>query len=264
MDFLSLERDAGIAVLTIERPERRNALHGPLWTAIRDMGRTLASDPPRALIVRGRGDHFCAGMDLRPDNPLLARLGPAMATADKVEVRKIIVELKGTMDAIATIPCPVIAAIEGACVGGGVELALSCDLRVASYNAFFSMPEARLGMVPDVGGCVRLTRAIGRAHATDLILTGRKIDAKLAFQWGLVDRLCATGDAFADARALALDIAKGAPTANREALLAIRAADALPAAEAFERETEHGATAVVTGELLEGVAAFAQKREPSW
>lgn len=263
-DNLRVTRDDDVVTVTIDRPTRRNALHGPLWDALGELGRDLAARRPRAVILRGEGDHFCAGMDLRPDNPLVQELGPKVATRDRKACAAIIERLKASLDAFATLPCPVLAAIEGACLGGGLELALVADLRVAGQSARFSMPETRWGLVPDVGGTVRLTRLIGRARAGDLILTGREARAPEALAWGLVNRVVPDGTAQDAADTMARTIARAAPRATSEALRVLRSVDGLSEADAFAAETRAGVNTLIGQEALEGLAAFAARREPRW
>ncbi len=256
---LLIESTPPLTIFTINREARRNALHGPLWWALRDEARRLSTHPPRALVVCGAGLHFSAGMDLKPDNPLVSRLLPAIQTQSKDDLLALIRDLKEVVDAIATVPCPVIAAVEGVCTGGGLELALACDFRVASKNATFSLPEARVGMMPDVGGSVRLSRIVGRTRALDLILTNRQIDADTAMSWGLVNRLCEPGTALDAAKAMVAELATSSPTATREVLGLLRSAS-----PSFEEETQAGARVLASGETLEGLMAFAEKRAPRW
>lgn len=256
---LTLTHNDGVAILQIDRPDRRNALDGPLWTGLRTAAERLASAPPRVVILRGAHGHFSAGMDLKPDNPLLQRLLPAMAAKDEAVFLELITELKAAVDAFTTLPCPVIAAIEGACAGGGLEVALACDLRVAAEDAFFSMPEARVGMMPDVGGTVRLSRLIGRARAAELILTNERIDAATARAYGLVNRLVAPGQALAGAQALAQQLKSSAPTATLEILRLLRSPE-----PTFAAETAAGVRVLCSGEAVEGVTSFFEKRPPRW
>ena len=263
-DFIELERVDQVAVVTLNRPDKRNAMHEPMWEALRDTLRAVAESPPHAVVLVGQGAHFSAGMDLSPENPLLQKLLPAVQGKDTDAVEAIIVHLKDCVGAATDIPVPVIAAVEGVCIGGGLEVALACDLVVASATARFALPETKWGMVPDVGGTTRLARRIGRARAADLILSGREIDAATAEAWGLVNRLCDAGQAEATALGLAADIAACAPTATREALTVLRALGDHTDTESFRAETTHGARAVTSGELIEGAMAFMQKRPPRW
>lgn len=259
MEHLEISRDGPVATLTLRREERRNALHGPLWTALGEAARALAADPPRVAIITGAGGHFSAGMDLKPDNPLITRLFPAIQTGDRDTFRALIHELKAVVNAVASLPCPVIAAVDGACLGGGLEVALACDMRVASAGAQFAMPEARVGMMPDVGGTMRLIRLVGRTRALELCTTGKPIDAATALSWGLVNRLGSEGSALDAARAMAADMLTASPTATKE-LLAMTRADA----PTFEDETEAGVRVLASGEVMEGVMAFLERRAPRW
>lgn len=263
-EHLHVDRDGDIAVITVDRQERRNAMHGPLWTAIREAGEALAAEPPRAVILTGAGPHFCAGMDLRPDNPLIMRLAPAVMGRDTDAMRALIGDLKACMNAIATLPCPVIAAVEGACLGGGLELALTADLRIAGTSARFTLPETRWGMVPDVGGTVRLSRLVGASRATDVILTGRQVLADEALAWGLVNRVVPDGQALAAAHDMVHQILRGSPAGTSAILPVLRRVQTLDDPEAFAAETEAGVQTLTSGEVMEGVAAFAQKRSPGW
>ncbi len=266
-EHIHTEHRGDVVVLRIHRPHKRNALTGSSWTELRDKARALHAKPPRVCIVTGAGGHFCSGMDLSLDNPLLARMAPAAAAQDTAALRDLIDELKQTMHAVATMPCVTIAAIDGVCVGAGLELALACDLRIASDSARFALPETRIGFVPDVGGTVRLTRLVGTSHATDLILTGRRIDTRTAARWGLVDRVVddAPKDAALDAAiAFAKLMRAGGPESSRQALSVIRAVPELSDEAAFELETQAGIRALCSGEFMEGTQAFIQKREPRW
>lgn len=259
MEHLDLVRDGPIATLTLRREARRNALHGPLWLALGEAARELTADPPRIVILHGAGGHFSAGMDLKPDNPLVARLLSALTSGEHALFRDLIHELKKVVNALAAIPCPVIAAVDGACAGGGLEVALACDLRVASAGARFSMPEARVGMMPDVGGTTRLLALIGRARTLELCTTGGTIDAATALSWGLVNRVAAEGPALDAARAMAEEMLTASPTATRELLAMTRAAAPTP-----EDETEAGVRVLASGEVMEGVMAFMDRRKPEW
>jgi enoyl-CoA hydratase len=258
--MLKNERDGDVVTLTIDRPERRNALHGPLWTALKEAAEGLTADPPRAVIVTGSGEHFCSGMDLKMDNPLVQRLAPAMAEKDADALRALILDLKACVDAIANIPAPVVGAIEGACTGGGLEVALACDLRVAAKSAFFSLPEATIGMVPDVGGTIRLSRLVGQARATELILTGRRISAEDARAWGIVNHVVDDGTALDRAKALTQELRASAPGCTRAVLEVLRNTPV----STFEDETNAGVKGLLSGEAMEGAMSFVEKRPPKW
>jgi enoyl-CoA hydratase/carnithine racemase len=264
IEELKLDEKDGVATLTIHRPQRRNALHAPLWIGIRGVALEIAANAPRALIITGHGEHFCAGMDLNPDNPLLVRLLSEIGGGSEQGLIALIEELKSTFEAITSIGCPVIAAIEGACVGGGLELALACDIRIASETAFFSLPETRFGMVPDLGGTVRLAQTIGVSQAAEIILSAKSVDAPTALGLGLINRVVAAGDALTACESLANAIRENSPAANRGALTVLRAMYQLDEAAALKAETQAGAQALGSREVMEGVQAFMEKRAPRW
>lgn len=253
----------GVLLLTLERPDRRNALDIAMWHSLRDLARGTDS-AVRAVVITGAAGHFSAGMDLSPDNPLVARVAPAFVAGDDTVARAVLRELKDCLAAVAEIPCPTFAAIEGACVGGGFEIALACDVRIAARDASIGLTETRVGMIPDIGGCARLTRLVGPGRATDLITTGRRVDGAEAARLGMVERVVEPGEALAQALGAARDVCAGAPEATRLALGVIRMAPDLGLDEALALETQAGVLALTSGEPREGVAAFREKRAPRW
>lgn len=263
-DLISLNIDDGIAILRLNRPEKRNALNEAMWQGLKDKTEEARASDPRALIITGDGGHFCAGMDLGPDNPLFERVGPAIAAQDKDAALEVIRWLKGCLDVVASFPAPTIAAIEGACVGGGAELALHCDIRIAARDARVGLPEVRVGMIPDLGGTVRLTRLVGTGRAARLILSGEVIDGEAAYRLGIVDKLSDQGKTVTNALAMVHEIAKGGPVACANALEVIRTTPDLSLSEAIAMETEHGARALTSGEPMVGVQAFLTKQDPEW
>lgn len=252
----------GVTVITLDRPDRRNAMDLGMWLALRDAAR--AAESARAVIVHGSGGHFCSGMDLSPDNPVLARIAPAIFDGDEETARELLDELKGCVQALADLPCPTFAAIEGACVGGGLEIALACDVRICASDANLGMTEVRIGMIPDLGGCARLTRLIGPGRAVDLITTARRVDGEEAYRLGITERVAAPGAALQMAHHAAAQVRANGPMAVRLALNTVRLAGDLGLAEALSVETRAGTLALTSGEAREGVAAFLEKRPPRW
>ncbi len=261
---VALEIREQVAHVIIQRVHRRNALDAAGWTAIGERVQEAAASGARALILRGEGDHFCAGMDLKLDNPLLGRAAQAITTQDGADLKALIIELKGCLSPLRSFPGPTIAAIEGGCLGGGLELALYCDVRIAGASATFAMPEPRIGFVPDVGGTTLLKRLVGPARATMLILSGRRINAENAFQMGIVESIHGDGEVLAAAEALAADMALSAPTATGLVLDLLRNHDDDSLDDALAAETEAGVKALLSGEALEGIGAFAERRAPRW
>jgi enoyl-CoA hydratase/carnithine racemase len=259
---VSSQTQSGVTIITLDRPERRNALDIGMWRDLRAAAQ--AADGARVVIVTGAGGHFCSGMDLSPTNPLVQKIAPALFEADEAPAREVIVELKGCVQALADLRVPTFAAIEGACIGGGLEIALACDVRIAAADASLGLTETRAGMVPDVGGCARMTRLVGPGRAADLICTARRVDGEEAFRIGFVERVVPAGTALAAALYAAEQVLGNGPTAVRLALNVVRLAGDLGLAEALSVETRAGVMALTSGEPREGIAAFAEKRAPRW
>jgi enoyl-CoA hydratase len=217
----------GVALVTIDRPEAHNALDAAtIRQLVTELERLDADEACRVVVITGAGDRaFAGGADIRG----MADSTPATLERD------------GAFDVwnrVATIRVPLVAAVRGYALGGGCELAMQCDLIVAADDAIFGQPEIRLGVIPGAGGTQRLVRALGRARATDLLLTGRQLPASEAAAHGLVSRLAPATEVLGAALALAAEVASMPPLAVRAALDAIDASQELPlsAGLAFERE----------------------------
>jgi enoyl-CoA hydratase len=243
----------GVALVTIQRPDVLNALSFDLLDALASALATLDADPAcRAIVLTGSGERaFAAGADIRE----LARQTPV----------SLVVENRfAVWERIAATRKPVIAAVRGFALGGGCELALSCDLIVAGEDARFGQPEINLGVMPGAGGTQRLTRAIGRARAMDLVLTGRTITAREAESMGLVSRVVPPERTLDEALALGAAIAAQAPIAVLAAKEAVRLAEELPLADGIRHERRAFFALFATDDQTEGMAAFVEKRRPEW
>jgi enoyl-CoA hydratase len=243
----------GVALVTFDRREALNALSFDL---LDELAATLEQlddeDACRAIVLTGAGTRaFAAGADIRE----LAVQTPASLEAEG---------RFATWDRIWAIRKPLIAAVRGFALGGGCELAMSCDMIVAAADAAFGQPEIRLGVMPGAGGTQRLTRAIGRARATELILTGRSIGAGEAEALGLVTRVVPPEETLGEALELAGRIAAQAPVAVRAAKEAIRQADELPLAAGLAFERRAFFLLFGTEDQAEGMAAFTDKRPARW
>ncbi len=249
----SLEGHDGVALVTIDRPEVRNALNMALLAELAETLEALDRDTSvRAVVLTGAGEAaFAAGADI-------AEL------ADQTPERLRAEGHFAAWDRIATVGVPVIAAVRGYALGGGCELAMSCDLIVAGDDARFGQPEIRIGVMPGAGGTQRLTRAIGQARAMDLILTGRMFTADEALAAGLVSRVVPAAETASAAIELATVIAGMPPLAVRAAKAAVRSAAELPLAEGLRRERDAFFDLFATDDQREGMAAFMAKRTPSW
>lgn len=206
----------------------------------------------RAVIVTGTGDRaFCAGSDVKEFESLRGRVGEGKLLLEKAVYRR-----------LANLGCPTIAAIQADALGGGLELALCCDLRVADERAKLGLPEVRLGVMPGSGGTQRLPRIIGVARAKEMILTGEIVTAATAGAMGLVNRVAAAGDAVEVAVALGETIASRGPVAVREAKRALDAAEDLPLDEGLALELDASERIFSSNDMLEGARAFFEKRAP--
>ncbi|MDQ3691573.1 MAG: enoyl-CoA hydratase-related protein [Chloroflexota bacterium] len=212
------------------------------------------ADDVRAVVVSGRGERaFCAGSHIGEFNELRGRVAEGKLLLEKLVYRQ-----------LAILPMPTIAAIEGNALGGGLELALCCDLRVASARARLGLPEVRLAVIPGSGGTQRLPRVVGPALAKELILTGRILDAEEAAAIGLVNRVVPAGEAFAAATELAREIAQRGPLAVREAKRLIDRAGDLHLDAGLAAELDASERIFDTDDMVEGATAFFEKRDPEY
>jgi enoyl-CoA hydratase/carnithine racemase len=177
--MVELEREGGVARIFLNRPQKVNALDSPLLDALASTVGSLSADPAlRVVVLAGRGKAFCAGADVNE-----------LASLDASSAREFITRIHRACDALRRLPVPVVAQLHGAVIGGGLELAASCDLRIAADGTRFAMPEVRLG-IPSVVEAALLPRLVGSGRAAWLVLTGEAIDAQRAYEWGLVETLC--------------------------------------------------------------------------
>ncbi|MCW8141333.1 MAG: enoyl-CoA hydratase/isomerase family protein, partial [Planctomycetota bacterium] len=174
-----LERRGPLTLLILDRPKRVNALDLQMWDALREQLDAAAAIDSRALVVTGGENDFSAGMDLKPDNPIIGEL----ARVEGLDhARGMILRGRSILDRLARFPRPTIAAIEGACLGGGYEIALACDIRIGSETARIGLPEVRVGLVPDLGGLSRLARCVGPGRAALVALAGAPVAGRAALE----------------------------------------------------------------------------------
>src|SRR5438552_5374615 len=239
-----VDRDGAVVVITIDRPERRNAVDRTTATELSTAFHAFDADQSVSVaVLTGAGGNFCAGFDLKA---LAAGTGPSVGAGD------------GPMGvSYLRLSKPVVAAIEGYCVAGGMELALWCDLRVAAENAVLGIFNRRFGVPLVDGGTVRLARIVGQGLAMDLILTGRPIGAEEAERHGLVNRLVEPGRALDEAIALAQRIAGFPQTGLRNDRLSLLEQWGLPLDRALENELRWGRKTMESGEALAGARRFA-------
>ena len=244
-----------VATVTLDRPEALNAISTELALDLAAALEPLGVDPGvGAVVLTGAGDRaFCVGADLKQR----AGFDDQGWFVQREAFRR-------GFAAVRRCPLPTVAAVSGFALGGGTELAISCDLVVAATDATFGLPEVRLGLVPAGGGTQLLVRRVGRSAARDLVLTGRRVGAAEALELGLADRVVPGGEVLAAAAALADELAGNAPTAVRMAKWALEVGADLPLEAAMEVEDQAWRRAVLSNDRREGIAAWVEKRDPDW
>ncbi|WP_054034326.1 enoyl-CoA hydratase-related protein [Desulfatitalea tepidiphila] len=249
------EVDEGIAAVTLNRPDVMNSFNFAMLRALGEQMAALRFDASvRVVIITGAGDRaFSAGADLKE------RAGMAPE-----EVKAFIFTIRRLMDDIESFPRPVIAAVNGVALGGGTELALASDIRLASETATMGLTETRLAIIPGAGGTQRLPRLVGRGMAKELIFTGRRIDARQALQIGLVNHVYPAGDLMEEARCLARDICQSGPVAVEQAKYAINRGLETDMATGLAIESNAYWICIPTEDRTEGLTAFREKRKPNY
>jgi enoyl-CoA hydratase len=255
LDFVKLEiGDDGVAVLTIDRQDKLNALSPQVTEEIGQALLEIESESPRVIIVTGAGERaFVAGADIS-----------VMNSMTPLEAKRFTEVGHAAMALLDRSTVPTIAAVNGFALGGGSELALACDIRIAAENALFGFPEVGLGILPGMGGTQRLPRLIGPALAKELIFSGRRIDAAEAKEMGLVNRVVGQGEALNAARELAAEISANGPVAVRHAKAAANRAFDVDLISGLEYEADQFALLFATEDAREGMGAFVEKRKPQF
>jgi enoyl-CoA hydratase len=246
------ESESRIATVLLNRPDRLNALDGPLMgELVAALGELDDDEDVRCVVVGGNDRAFASGADIAE----MAAASPV----DMLAARRV-----DRWDAIRAVKTPLVAAVSGFCLGGGCELAMACDLIVASETAVFGQPETALGLLPGAGGTQRLTRTVGKALAMDIILTGRRLSAREALAAGLVARVVAREAWLHEARRVARQIASRGPVANRLAKEAVDRAFEGPLSLGLDYERRQLYLAFASEDAKEGMAAFLEKRPPEF
>jgi 2-(1,2-epoxy-1,2-dihydrophenyl)acetyl-CoA isomerase len=254
---IAVARDDGVATVTLNRPDKLNALTAVMSDELLDVFTSAAEDDEtRAVVVTGAGRGFCAGQDL-------TEFEAAYRAGERPDIREHLARsYHRLIPAIVATPKPVIAAVNGVAAGAGVSLAAACDIRLAVEDARFTQAFVKIGLVPDSGGTWLLPRIVGYARALELSITGEVIDAEAALEIGLVNRVVEDDALVKEASALAARLAAMPTTAIGETKALLRAAVGLDLQAALHAEAEAQARMGQTDDHLEGVMAFAEKREP--
>jgi enoyl-CoA hydratase/carnithine racemase len=252
-DILLKQEKDGLVALTLNRPEVMNSFNFDLLLALRDQIESIRfRKDVRVIIITGSGEKaFCSGADLKE-----------RATMSPEQVKEFIFTIRNLFTAIESLNKPVIAAINGAALGGGTELALASDIRIASSNATMGLTETRLAIIPGAGGTQRLPRLIGPGKAKELIFTGRRVGAEEALQIGLVNKVCLLEDLLKESHIMAEMICEAGPIAIEQAKYAINFGLETDLHTGLAIESNAYWVTIPTEDRLEGLAAFREKRKP--
>lgn len=253
------ERSGAVLEIVLARPEKRNAINVEVLDGLGRAALAALDPEVRVVILRGEGKAFSAGLDFgMVMTEGVIPIAPNMA-AFRFQLAE---RIQRPLTMLENLDKPVVCAIQGACLGLGLEIALAADLRVARPDARLALPEVRLGLIPDVGGTTRLIRTVGRSRAKDLIFTGRDVGAEEALRLGLVDRVAE--DELGAARALAEEIAKNAPVAVGLAKRVIERSGDVDKRTSFDLEGMAQSMCLRSEDFLEGIQAAIQKRPPAF
>ena len=252
-DILLAEEDAGVLTLTLNRPDVMNSLNFQLLRALRDqIDAVRFRSDIRVVIIIGSGERaFCAGADLKE-----------RATLKPEQVKEFIFTIRSLFTSIEQVNKAVIAAVNGIALGGGTELALASDIRIASNNARMGLTETRLAIIPGAGGTQRLPRLVGKGKAKELIFTGQQLDAQEALKIGLVNKICEQKDLWDECKKMAGMICETGPIAIEQAKYAINYGMETDIHTGLAIESNAYWVCIPTEDRLEGLAAFKEKRKP--
>lgn len=253
LPFAVLKEKNGIATLTLNRPNQANALsQGLLYAMHEHLYHLRFRDDIRVVIVTGAGEEaFCAGADLKERRGM-----------DDNQVRQAVGLIRDIVEGVARLPMPTVAAVNGAAFGGGTELALACDVRIAAASAKLGLTETSLAIIPGAGGTQRLPRLVGLAKAKELIYTARRVDAQTALSLGLVNEVVPDGELEDRSNALAEEMARNGPIALRQAKFAIDHGFDLSLDAGLAVEGKAYELVIPTEDRQEALSAFAEKRKP--
>lgn len=255
MSFISTETTGNVGLVTLDRPEALNAISGAMADELTEKLRAIsANNDVWVVVLRAAGEKaFCVGADLKERN--------GFSLEDFHDNRK---QIKTMFETLRDVPQPTIAAVFGFALGGGFELALSCDLIVAAKGTKLGLPETRVGLIPAGGGTQLLTRKLGVSRAKQFIFRGEQIDAGYAQQLGLVADVCEPAELDTYAIEVARDLLKSSPVALREAKRSIDEAIGVPLHEGIEIEHDAWTVVIQSEDRSEGIRAFNEKRPPAW
>jgi enoyl-CoA hydratase len=263
-EYLIGEKKDGIYTITLNRPEKRNAINREILTGICEQAESQVADPEiRAIIIRGEGKIFSAGVDF---NSLGAEVGPLLGDsgAGGASLRALIYQHQQYLNRLEAVEIPIICAMHGKVLGLGVELALACDIRLMSAECTWGMPEAKMGLIADLGGTTRLFRLLGPSRAMEILMTANEYTAQQALDWGLISYLVTQSDLLDAAERIARDISAAAPLAVGAFKKIIKRGEGVDLMTQLDMEVNLQSILLRTQDFQEGIQALIEKRKAHW
>lgn len=262
--YLAGEKKGSTFTITLNRPEKRNAITVEMLTGVCEMAESQTGDPDiRAIILKGEGQIFSAGVDF---NSLGAEVGACLgeAGAGGALLRALIFRFQQYFNRLEAVETPIICAMHGRALGLGIELALACDIRLMGDDCVWAMPELKLGVIADLGGTSRLSRLIGPSRAMEIFLTARKYTAQQAADWGLVNYIYPQDDLIAEAEKMAGEMTATAPLAGGAVKKIIKRGEGVDLMTQLDMEANHNSILLQTEDFHEGLSAMMEKRPARW
>jgi enoyl-CoA hydratase len=260
--LVTYHREQHVGFITLNRPDKRNALNSAIWNAL-DRAISAAEEDvdARVVVLSGAGKSFCTGLDLSPDNELLSLLTRQASASQKIRLYREIKRLQAIYTRLERLSAPTIASIHAHCLGAGLELALCCDMRVCTEDTVFSLSEAKLAVITDVGGLQRLPKVVSQAHAREIVFRGHRFDAAHAEAIGLVNAVYADKET-CDGKALevAREIAANSPLAVQGAKEVFLFGDVTPAEQALDFTAARSSMIMPSKDIVDAVSAYFEKR----
>ena len=266
-DVITLEQEGAVATLWLDSPDRRNAMGPALWADLPAAMNALAEEADvRVIVIAAKGSAFTVGLDLKTMGGMLFQTDTeGSAAARSRNFYRHARKLQAAISSVADCPQPVIAAVHGYCIGGGIDLITACDIRLAAADATFSVRETRMALVADLGTLQRLPKIISQGHVAELVYSGKDITAQRAREIGLVNDVYPSAEAlWTAAAALAAEIAANSPLAVQGSKAVLRAGEGRTVAEALDYVALWNTSFLKSNDLREAVTAFLEKRAPTF
>lgn len=263
---VNFEGKGFIGTVTLRRPEKRNALSYSLWISLSEAIKKAAQNKEvRVILLKGEGDTFCSGLDLSPANEVIKLLSEKASAEQKIRLFAIIKLIQSIYTELEVLRVPTIAVIQGHCLGAGLELVCSCDMRFCSSDAVFSLPEARFAIITDVGGLQRLPGIVGKGKAREMAFRGHSIGSYEAERIGLVNKVFDTPEVlFTQAEKIAQEIAANSPIAVQGAKEVLLYNEDVSLKRSLEYNAARSAMILPSEDLTESISSYLEKRDPKF